>query len=191
MNKGGPAQAASRFKGTAFATPLNLLEPDDRKKMSITSEVKVQKLALDSAALLLPVRLLFHRPTTTVSRPPSIQSHPPSTPRPTHCVGVDSSLPPMVPGVVQGGSGPSTSSFAGENNLCLHSQPLFPPPCPPPHPLSPLGHPSMARRREALGVLLSLFSPICWNFALEHLPFPTAARGPNAKCWLVLWFWDK
>lgn len=33
-------------------------------------------------------------------------------------------------------------------------------------------------------VSLSLFGPICCNFALGHLSFPTVAQGQNPKWWL-------
>lgn len=101
------------------------------------------------AALLLYFQPVSSSSTAAVcQRPPDIHCltssiHPvtppsPAASRPTHCVAVDSSLPPMVPGVVQRGSGPSTSSSTGENNLRLGSQPPAPP---------------MARRRKASGKL--------------------------------------
>lgn len=129
-------------------------------KTASIMEVEIQKLSLDSVSStspVLPARLLFllllHCCLSAAARHPLSHilhpsSNPPlrplnSTPRPTHCVGVDSSLPPMVPGVVQRGSGPSTSSSTGENNLRLGSQPLPPPPH---HRLPP---PPTARRRKA------------------------------------------
>lgn len=95
----------------------------------------------------------------------------------------------------------STSSYAGENNSFLDSQSLFPPPphhhtttTPALHGQTSWGAGSASVKlrgslRTILSVvLLSLFGPIYYNFALEHLSFPTTAQVPNAKRWLVLWF---